>query len=56
MSTSTSPRTEGRTELRPRRRLLRGLPWLVLRQHRIALAYVLGLSVLGTLAILYQRH
>ncbi|MFD5976364.1 MULTISPECIES: ABC transporter permease subunit [Streptomyces] len=54
--TSTSPVDEDRAELRPRRRLLRGLPWLVLRQHRIALIYVLGLSVLGTLAILYQRH
>lgn len=53
---STRTLTENPAELLPRRRLLRGLPWLVVRQHRIALAYVLGLCVLGTLAILYQRH
>ncbi|MFI7239759.1 ABC transporter permease [Streptomyces cyaneofuscatus] len=53
---STPTLTEAPAELRPRRRLLRGLPWLVVRQHRTALACVLGLAVLGTLWIVYQRH
>lgn len=53
---STATRTGAPAEPTLRRRLLRGLPWLVVRQHRMALAYVLGLSVLGTLAIVYQRH
>ncbi|MEU0159488.1 ABC transporter permease subunit [Streptomyces sp. NPDC006261] len=53
---STPTLTETPTGLRPRRRLLRGLPWLVVRQHRTALAAVLGLAVLGTLWIVYQRH
>ncbi|MFE2292023.1 ABC transporter permease [Streptomyces sp. NPDC059452] len=53
---STSTLTEAPAELRPRRRLLRGLPWLVVRQHRVALSCVLGLTVLGALWIVYQRH
>ncbi|MBT2379242.1 MULTISPECIES: ABC transporter permease [unclassified Streptomyces] len=53
---STPTLTETPAGLRPRRRLLRGLPWLVVRQHRTALACVLGLAVLGTLWIVYQRH
>ncbi|WP_098012625.1 ABC transporter permease [Streptomyces sp. sk226] len=38
------------------RRLLRGLPWLVVRQHRIALACVLGLTLLTAIWIVYERH
>ncbi|MER8196986.1 ABC transporter permease subunit [Streptomyces microflavus] len=53
---STSTLTETPAGLRPRRRLLRGLPWLVVRQHRTALACILGLTVLGALWIVYQRH
>ncbi|MFF2718379.1 ABC transporter permease [Streptomyces sp. NPDC058011] len=53
---STRTLTENPTELRPRRRLLRGLPWLVVRQHRTALASVLALTVFGVLWIVYQRH
>ncbi|RLV67563.1 transmembrane transport protein [Streptomyces sp. CBMAI 2042] len=55
MSTTTTL-TETPTGRRPRRRLLRGLPWLVVRQHRTALACVLGIAVLGTLWIVYQRY
>ncbi|MDT0491983.1 ABC transporter permease subunit [Streptomyces griseus] len=53
---STPTLTETPTALRPRRRLLRGLPWLVVRQHRTALSCLLGLTVLGALWIVYQRH
>ncbi|MFF6907048.1 ABC transporter permease [Streptomyces sp. NPDC012389] len=53
---STPTLTETPAELRPRRRLLRGLPWLVVRQHRVALSCFLGLTVLTALWILYQRH
>ncbi|MFD3973393.1 ABC transporter permease [Streptomyces cyaneofuscatus] len=53
---STPTLTETPTALRPRRRLLRGLPWLVVRQHRAMLACVLGIAVLGTLWIVYQRY
>ncbi|MXG30153.1 ABC transporter permease [Streptomyces sp. YIM 132580] len=53
---STPTLTESPAALRPRRRLLRGLPWLVVRQHRTALACVLGITVLGTLWIVYQRY
>ncbi|MCQ1576492.1 ABC transporter permease [Streptomyces parvus] len=63
MSTTTltekpgKPRKPGKpSELGSGRRLLRGLPWLVIRQHRIALACVLGLTVLTALWILYERH
>ncbi|MFH8483476.1 ABC transporter permease [Streptomyces sp. NPDC018055] len=53
---STPTLTESPAALRPRRRLLRGLPWLVVRQHRTALACILGITVLGTLWIVYQRY
>ncbi|MET9943140.1 ABC transporter permease, partial [Streptomyces halstedii] len=53
---STRTLTENPTEHQPRRRLLRGLPWLVVRQHRTALASVLALTVFGVLWIVYQRH
>ncbi|MEW1615369.1 MULTISPECIES: ABC transporter permease [unclassified Streptomyces] len=53
---STPTLTETPAEHRPRPRLLRGLPWLVVRQHRTAIFCVLGLTVLGTLWIVYQRH
>ncbi|MBM7442028.1 ABC transporter permease subunit [Streptomyces sp. HB132] len=38
-----------------RPRLLRGLTWLVLRQHRTTLTCILALVVLGSLWIVYQR-
>ncbi|MFI1223244.1 MULTISPECIES: ABC transporter permease [unclassified Streptomyces] len=38
------------------RRLLRGVPWLVVRQHRVALACVLGLTLLTALWIVYERN
>ncbi|MEV7051994.1 ABC transporter permease [Streptomyces anulatus] len=38
------------------RRLLRGMPWLVVRQHRVALACVLGLTLLAALLIAYGRN
>ncbi|WP_432110681.1 ABC transporter permease [Streptomyces sp. YPW6] len=46
----------GRSGLGSGRRLLRGLPWLVVRQHRVALACVLGLTLLTALWIVYERH
>ncbi|MFH9134308.1 ABC transporter permease [Streptomyces sp. NPDC017524] len=38
------------------RRLLRGMPWLVVRQHRVALVCVLGLTLVGALLIAYGRN
>ncbi|MEV1048932.1 ABC transporter permease [Streptomyces sp. NPDC049916] len=52
-TTLTGQRPAGTT---PGRRLLRGLPWLVLRQHRTALICVLGLTVLAAVLIVYERH
>ncbi|MEU3572988.1 ABC transporter permease subunit [Kitasatospora sp. NPDC036755] len=40
----------------PGRRLLGGLNWLVVRQHRAALLTVAGAVVLGSAWIVYQRH
>lgn len=48
--------TEKPTGPAPGRRLLRGMPWLVVRQHRIALACVLGLTLLTALWIVYERN
>lgn len=48
--------TEKPTEPGTRRRLLRGLPWLVVRQHRTALACVLALTLIGAVWIAYERH
>ncbi|MFI1190988.1 ABC transporter permease [Streptomyces californicus] len=48
--------TEKPTGTGTSRRLLRGLPWLVVRQHRIALACVLGLTLLTAVWIVYERH
>ncbi|MFD5198642.1 ABC transporter permease [Streptomyces sp. NPDC058375] len=48
--------TEKSAEPGTGRRLLRGMPWLVVRQHRVALACVLGLTLLTALWILYERH
>ncbi|MFH8886193.1 ABC transporter permease [Streptomyces californicus] len=48
--------TDKPTETGTGRRLLRGLPWLVVRQHRIALACVLGLTLLTAIWIVYERH
>ncbi|MFH9755625.1 ABC transporter permease [Streptomyces griseus] len=47
--------TEKPSEISSGRRLLRGMPWLVVRQHRVALACILGLTLLTALWILYVR-
>lgn len=52
MSTTLSAAPTTRTA---RPRLLRGLTWLVLRQHRATLYCILALVVLGSLWIVYQR-
>ncbi|MFE4515149.1 ABC transporter permease [Kitasatospora sp. NPDC056783] len=54
MSTTLTdpPRTAAE---RPRRRLLGGLTWLVLRQHRAALLTAAAAVVLGSAWIVYQR-
>ncbi|MCT2543583.1 ABC transporter permease [Streptomyces atratus] len=53
MSTTLTdaPRT-GRT---PRPRMLRGLSWLVARQHRAALLALLAVTVLGSIWLVYER-
>ncbi|MCI4040500.1 ABC transporter permease [Streptomyces sp. TRM75563] len=48
--------TDKPSEISSGRRLLRGMPWLVVRQHRVALACVLGLTLLTSLWILYERN
>ncbi|MFD4023004.1 ABC transporter permease [Streptomyces sp. NPDC058576] len=48
--------TEKSAELGTGHRLLRGMPWLVVRQHRVALACVLGLTLLTALWIVYERN
>ncbi|WP_404952278.1 ABC transporter permease [Streptomyces sp. ARC12] len=48
--------TEKPAETDSGRRLLRGMPWLVVRQHRVALACVLGLTVVAALLIAYGRN
>ncbi|MFJ6441015.1 ABC transporter permease [Streptomyces sp. NPDC091649] len=53
MSTTLTEKPAGTVS---RRRLLHGLPWLVVRQHRTALICVLGLTVLCALWIVYERH
>ncbi|MFE9723173.1 ABC transporter permease subunit [Streptomyces sp. NPDC005794] len=52
MSTTLTGTPTARTA---RPRMLRGLTWLVLRQHRTTLLCVLALTVLGSLWIVYQR-
>ncbi|MFG2535264.1 ABC transporter permease subunit [Streptomyces sp. NPDC048511] len=52
MSTTVTGTPAARTA---RPRMLRGLTWLVLRQHRTTLFCVLGLTLLGSLWIVYQR-
>ncbi|MER5983217.1 ABC transporter permease [Streptomyces sp. NPDC001787] len=47
--------TDSRTERADRPRMLRGLSWLVVRQHRAALASVLALVLLCSALIVYQR-
>ncbi|MFE7358767.1 ABC transporter permease [Streptomyces sp. NPDC057543] len=51
-ATLTDPPRTGRT---PRPRMLRGLNWLVVRQHRAALLSLLAVTVLGPIWIAYQR-
>ncbi|MER6017648.1 ABC transporter permease [Streptomyces anulatus] len=48
--------TEKPAETDSGRRLLRGMPWLVVRQHRVALVCVLGLTLVGALLIAYGRN
>lgn len=48
--------TEKPAETDSGRRLLRGMPWLVVRQHRVALACVLGLTLVAALLIVYGRN
>ncbi|WP_406117399.1 ABC transporter permease [Streptomyces anulatus] len=48
--------TEKPAETDSGRRLLRGMPWLVVRQHRVALVCVLGLTLVGALLIVYGRN
>ncbi|CAM5404171.1 ABC transporter permease subunit [Streptomyces atroolivaceus] len=52
MSTTPTGAPAARTA---RPRVLRGLTWLVLRQHRTALGCIAALVVLGSLWIVYQR-
>ncbi|MEU8672550.1 ABC transporter permease [Streptomyces anulatus] len=47
--------TEKPAETDSGRRLLRGMPWLVVRQHRVALVCVLGLTLVASLLIAYGR-
>ncbi|MEU4030809.1 ABC transporter permease [Streptomyces anulatus] len=47
--------TEKPVETDSGRRLLRGMPWLVVRQHRVALVCVLGLTLVASLLIAYGR-
>ncbi|MFG3406815.1 ABC transporter permease [Streptomyces sp. NPDC048142] len=55
-TTLTEKPTTPEPEPGPRRRLLHGLPWLVVRQHRTALVCVLGLTLLCAALIVYERH
>ncbi|MFJ4964855.1 ABC-2 family transporter protein [Streptomyces sp. ADI96-02] len=49
--------TDSPTELRAhKRRLLHGLPWLVVRQHRGTVYSVLGLTLITALLIVWERH
>lgn len=48
--------TEKPAETDSGRRLLRGMPWLVVRQHRVALTCVLGLTLVAALLIAYGRN
>ncbi|PCG84194.1 ABC transporter permease [Streptomyces sp. WZ.A104] len=56
MSSTTTLTGTKPTGLGSGRRLLRGMPWLVVRQHRTAMVCVLGLTLLGALWIVYERH
>ncbi|MER5890536.1 ABC transporter permease [Streptomyces sp. NPDC001941] len=57
MSAPTLPGTRGAASGPPvRRSLLRGLGWLVVRQHRTAVLCVLGLTLLCGAWIVYERH
>ncbi|WP_405502562.1 ABC transporter permease [Streptomyces anulatus] len=47
--------TEKPVETDSGRRLLRGMPWLVVRQHRVALVCILGLTLVASLLIAYGR-
>ncbi|MER5501177.1 MULTISPECIES: ABC transporter permease [unclassified Streptomyces] len=52
---STTRTETPRTERAPRPRLLHGLNWLVVRQHRAALLSLLGATVLGSIWLVYER-
>ncbi|MFJ6014924.1 ABC transporter permease [Streptomyces sp. NPDC092952] len=53
MSTTLTEAPRSNDTTKPR--LLRGLSWLVVRQHRGALLTLLGATVLGSLWIVYER-
>ncbi|MEU6016424.1 ABC transporter permease subunit [Streptomyces sp. NPDC047515] len=52
---SATPTDTSRTDRTPGTRLLRGVHWLVARQHRAALLTLLALMVLGSIWLAYQR-
>ncbi|MER8088195.1 ABC transporter permease subunit [Streptomyces sp. NPDC058316] len=52
---STTLTDAPRTERSPGPRMLRGLSWLVVRQHRAALLSLLTVAVLGSIWIVYER-
>ncbi|MFF8616189.1 ABC transporter permease [Streptomyces sp. NPDC015350] len=52
---STTRTETPRTGRAPRPRLLHGLNWLVVRQHRAALLSLLGATVLGSIWLVYER-
>ncbi|MES9509231.1 ABC transporter permease [Streptomyces sp. NPDC000609] len=52
---STTLTDASRTGRKPRIRLLRGLNWLVVRQHRASILAVLAMTALGALWIVHQR-
>ncbi|MFE6666070.1 ABC transporter permease subunit [Streptomyces sp. NPDC057697] len=52
---STTLTDAPRTERAPGPRLLRGLSWLVVRQHRAMLFSLLALLVLGSIWLVYER-
>ncbi|MET9657969.1 ABC transporter permease subunit [Streptomyces sp. NPDC006510] len=52
---STTLTDAPRTGRAPGPRMLRGLSWLVVRQHRAALLSLLALTVLGSIWLVYER-
>ncbi|MFI5773446.1 hypothetical protein ACIA74_34025 [Streptomyces sp. NPDC051658] len=52
---STTPTDAPQTGQKPRPRLLHGLNWLVVRQHRALMIAVLAMTVLGSIWIVHCR-